>query len=185
MWTSMPVSSTRREHGFSLIELIIGIVTLAIALVLVFTLLYPQAFRSAEPVLQLRAATLGQALIDEVIAKSFDEQSARSGGLVRCNGIGGPVCTAAASFGPDGESRENFDDIDDYHQLQVTFPTLANAEGNSLAARYPRFGFAVNVCYSDAIGNCVSGQTAFKRILVTITTPLGQGFYFSVVKGNY
>ncbi|KFZ28993.1 hypothetical protein IDAT_04770 [Pseudidiomarina atlantica] len=172
-------------RGFSLIELIIGIVTLAIALVLVFTLLYPQAFRSAEPVLQLRAATLGQALLDEIIAKSFDEQSNRSGGLVRCDGVSGPACTDAANFGPDAETRDTFDDVDDYHQLQVTFPALATAEGDSLAARYPGFGFAVSVCYSDALGVCGVGRSAFKRVLVTTVTPLGQNFEFSVVKGNY
>lgn len=185
MCSQTPVITTRNANGFSLIELIIGIVTLAIALVLVFTLLYPQAFRSAEPVLQLRAATLGQALIDEVIAKSFDEQSARSGGLIRCDGIGGPACTDAVNFGPDGESRSTFNDVDDYHQLQVAFPALANAEGDSLAARYPRFGFAVAVCYSDALGNCTTGRSAFKRALIIISTPLGQDFEFSVIKGNY
>jgi MSHA pilin protein MshD len=185
MRTPKPAKGNYRSKGFSLIELIIGIVTLAIALVLVFTLLYPQAFRSAEPVLQLRAAALGQALMDEIIAKSFDEQSTRSGGLIRCDGVGGPSCTDAASFGPDSESRTTFDDVDDYHQLQTTFPTLANAEGNSLAARYPRFGFNITVCYSDAGGSCVAGRTAFKRVLVTISTPLGQEFDFAVIKGNY
>ena len=172
-------------RGFSLIELIIGIVTLAIALVLVFTLLYPQAFRSAEPVLQMRAATLGQALLDEIVAQSFDEQSNRSGGLIRCDGVGGPACTASANFGPDAETRATFDDVDDFHQLQATFPALANAEGDSLAARYPGFGFAISVCYSNALGVCSTTNTAFKRVVVTTTTPLGQNFDFSVIKGNY
>lgn len=185
MRTPKAVAHAQRNSGFSLIELIIGIVTLAIALTLVFTLLYPQAFRSAEPVLQLRAATLGQALMDEVIAKSFDEQSSRSGGLQRCDGVGGPSCTNASNFGPEGETRTTFDDVDDYHLLQVTFPQIANAEGDNLSVRYPNFGFAVDVCYSDAVGSCTASRTAFKRVLITVTTPLGQDFDFSIIKGNY
>ncbi len=181
-----PSNFSRQLRGFTLIELILGIVTLAIALVLLTTLLYPQAFRSAEPVLQLRAANLGQALLDEVIAKSFDENSPRNGNLIRCGETGGPSCTLPAELGPDGsETRASFNDVDDFHQLQVTFPALSDATGTNLAARYPGFGFRVNVCYSNTSGQCVGSITPYKRVLITTITPLGQELAISVIKGNY
>lgn len=181
-----PPIFVRQARGFTLIELILGIVTLAIALVLLSTLLYPQAFRSAEPVLQLRAANLGQALIDEVIAKSFDENSPRNGDLTRCGETSGPTCTAPGLLGPDtGEDRATFDDVDDYHQLHVSYPALSDATGSSLAARYPSFSFRISVCYSNASGQCSAGVTAYKRVLITTITPVGQELDFSVIKGNY
>lgn len=70
--------------GFTLIELIIGVVVLAFAFSLIATLIFPQAIRSAEPVLQVRAANLAQAFVEEIQGKAFDDNSAQSGGTLRC-----------------------------------------------------------------------------------------------------
>lgn len=177
-----PNSSNQR--GFTLIEIIIGIVVLSISIVLLTILVFPQAQRSAEPLLQQRAAALGQAFIDEIGGKSFDENSDRQGGLVRC-GEATTTCTAPANLGPDGETRETFDDVDDYHQLQLTVPSLEDALGDNIATRYVGFTYAIDVCYSDNTGLCQATITAFKRIQVTVTTSFGQNFVFTSLRGNY
>ena len=51
------------QSGFTLIELIIGIVMFAIALSIITALIAPQAKQSAEPIVALRASELGQALM--------------------------------------------------------------------------------------------------------------------------
>ncbi|WP_417663799.1 type IV pilus modification PilV family protein [Pseudidiomarina donghaiensis] len=173
------------QRGFTLIEIIIGIVVLAISIVLLTVLVFPQAQRSAEPLLQQRAAALGEAFIQEINGKSFDENSDRSGGAERCGETGAPACTLPANLGPDSEARNDFDDVDDYHQLQLTAPTLADAMGVDIAARYPGFEFAISVCYSDTSGVCQSAVTLYKKIEVTITTSFGQNFTFATLRGNY
>jgi len=173
------------QGGFTLVEIVVGIVTLGIALVTLSVLVFPQAQRSAEPILQARAAALGQALLDEIISKGFDQNSDFTGGMLRCDETGADPCTLPAALGPDGETRDRFNDVDDYHLLEVSFPTLEDALGNDLAARYTNFDFAVAVCYSNSLGDCDTVVTPFKRIEITVTTPLGQSFVFSAVRGNY
>lgn len=177
--------STQNQQGFTLIEIIIGIVVLSISIVLLTTLIFPQAQRSAEPLLQLRAAALGQAFIDEIAGKSFDENSDRQGGTLRCNEGGADLCTAPANLGPDGEAREDFDDVDDYHELEINYPSLEDALGDDIAARYEGFSFAIEVCYSDSNGTCQGTVSLYKRIQVDVTTSFGQTFTFATVRGNY
>lgn len=172
------------QRGFTLVEIIIGIVVLGISIVLLTVLVFPQAQRSAEPLLQQRAAALGQAFIDEISAKSFDENSDRQGGLIRC-GEDSTTCTVPANLGPDGETRDIFDDVDDYHQLETTAATLEDALGDDIAARYQGFSYAIDVCYSDNAGICQTVITEFKRVQITVTTSFGQNFVFSTLRGNY
>lgn len=177
------VTAIKRQHGFTLIELIIGVVVLAFALSLVATLIFPQAIRSAEPVLQVRAANLAQALVEEIQGKSFDENSDRSGGSMRCGESGAPACSTI--LGPESESRDRFDDVDDYHQLQLSQPNLRDVLGSDLSDDYRGFSYAIAVCYSDVTGACASTVTRFKRVQLTMTTAQEQDFVFTFIMGNY
>ena len=56
-----------KASGFTLIELVIGIVVFSIALVLFTSLMVPQAIRSVDPIFQVRASELGQSLMNEII----------------------------------------------------------------------------------------------------------------------
>jgi MSHA pilin protein MshD len=73
------------QAGFTLIEVIVGIVVLAIALTLITAVLGPLSQKSTEPWHQVRAAELGHSFLNEVMARSFDESSDRSGGAYRCD----------------------------------------------------------------------------------------------------
>ncbi|RUO19429.1 type IV pilus modification PilV family protein [Aliidiomarina haloalkalitolerans] len=189
----MPRVTSASQRGFTLIEIIVGLVTLTASFVILTLMILPQAQRSAEPVLQARAAALGKALLDEISGRSFDENSDRVGGLIRC-GEAGTSCTAAGSLGPEsGELRPNFNDVDDYNGLvscespgvPVGCSDLVDALGNEIADVYRNFQYSVEVCYSDPVGLCQTDITDFKLIKVTITTPLGQEFVFSSLRGNF
>src|SRR5690554_3762819 len=187
----MPITRAQfrsSQQGFTLVELIIGLVVLGLAVVMLAMLFFPQAQRSAEPILQTRAAGLGQALMLEIMSKSFDQHSDRTGGLLRCGETYAPTCTESTALGPDDseETRALFNDVDDYHGLNSIDAPLSDALGQAIGHRYPNFNYAIDVCYYDVEEKeCSPAITPYKLITITITTPLGQDIGFSAVRGNY
>ncbi|MGY3870522.1 type IV pilus modification PilV family protein [Aeromonas crassostreae] len=131
--------SVKRARGFTLIELIVGIVLLSVALTGILGLLINQAPRAVDPVQQVRAAQLAQRLLGEILQKSFDEYSDHNGGRYRCGEtVDGqfygdcscprntPSCIQkppesaiagwqATYYGPDGEPAPYaYNDVDDF-----------------------------------------------------------------------
>ncbi|WP_404401340.1 prepilin-type N-terminal cleavage/methylation domain-containing protein [Idiomarina seosinensis] len=177
-----------KQKGFTLIEIIVGIVALGIALVTLTVLVFPQAPRSAEPILQARASALGQMFMNEIMAKAFDENNDLGGGYIRCGDPGPPPrsCTPPNELGADpGENRNRYDDVDDFDGLSSPGNSINDILSSAAADRYDDFGFSIVVTYSDTSGNQINSVTDYKRILVTITTPTGQDFAFSSLRGNY
>jgi len=173
--------------GFTLIELVIGIIVFSIALVLFSSLIVPQAIRSVDPIFQVRAAELGQSLINEIAGKSFDEKSDRTGGTNFCN----TVCIGSINLGADGsESRVSFDDVDDYNGLNESGSAIKNTLGESTTLNdiniYEGFTLSATVMYDadmDGVADTVVGNT--KLITVTVTTPNGEDIVFSTFRSNY
>ena len=180
--------------GFTLIELIVGIVVLSISFSIMFTLIYPMSEKSAEQMHQVRAAALGQSLMNEILARDFDENSDRNGGLIRC---GEPIlyptpnlnlCTAVNSLGSDGEaSPAEYNDVDDYNSFD--FDSASNALGQSYDNLYPGFQANITVCYrnfdSNSLIDCSNQIEISKRIVITVTTPQGFDVVFAFYKGNF
>ncbi|PSU32771.1 type IV pilus modification PilV family protein [Photobacterium lutimaris] len=78
-------NSLRQQGGFTLIEGIITIVILGIAMVTLTSFLFPQVERSATPYYQARAAAIGNAFLNEILSRKFDEHSDPFGdSVVRC-----------------------------------------------------------------------------------------------------
>ena len=80
MRAKLPKSQT----GFTLLELVIGIVVFTISLTIVLSLIVPQAEQTAEPFRQVKAAKLGQSLMNDILSRSYDENSDRSPPFVTC-----------------------------------------------------------------------------------------------------
>jgi MSHA pilin protein MshD len=78
------LNSSKTTKGFTLIEIIVGIVVLGVALMVITSALGPLYQRSADPWHQVRAAELGHSLLNEIMARSFDENSDRAGGEFDC-----------------------------------------------------------------------------------------------------
>lgn len=175
--------SLKRQQGFTLIEIIVGIVTLGLTFTLLTVLIFPQAQRSTEPVMQARASALGQALLNEILNKPFDAQTNFAQGNLRCSEDINIPCTHPNEFGLSGLERPRFRSVEDYHGYIFS----EDAFGNDLSEVYRGFKASVEVCYSDTAGVCSSGAPnyRFKRVLVTVTTPTNQDFLFSAVRGNY
>ncbi|MBQ4832658.1 type II secretion system protein [Pseudoalteromonas sp. MMG010] len=182
----MLASNLKTTQGFTLIELIIGIVMFSVSLTVIVTLIAPQAQQSAAPLIQLRASELGQSLINEIQSKSFDENSERASPFRRCGetSLGAQPCTHADEFGPDNsETRANYNDVDDY--IALTGQPITNSLGESLA-QYKAFSVVVSVQYdSDFNQATVNDGIQFKRITIEVTSPQSQVFGFTAYKGNY
>ncbi|MFT5814432.1 MAG: MSHA pilin protein MshD [Psychroserpens sp.] len=173
------------QQGFTLIEIIVGIVVLSIAFSIFTTLIYPLANQSARQVHQIKAAELGQSMINEIIAKAFDENSDKSGGIYRCGETSAIACSSTLADEESG-AREQFDDVDDYNNLSIMESSLGDAD--SLAELY--IGYQINVKvindsdyngYNDTNDN---NYTA-KLITVTVTTPEDFDFVFAVYRVNF
>jgi MSHA pilin protein MshD len=174
--------------GFTLIEMVIGIVALSIAFSLMTSLLLPTTEHSAEQVQQIRASELGQSMLNEILSKSFDHNSDRAGGLQRCGETGFNTCTG--TMGPDGiginkETRASFNDVDDYHGLTIA-DIVEDSLGNELDL-YQGFTVGVVVCnVSDYSGACSNTATDFaKLVTITVFTPQQNEIVFAGFKANF
>lgn len=197
-------SSAIKQRGFTLIEMIVGIVIFGIALTLVTSLIFPQAGRSVDPIMQVRATELAGTLLREIGAKSFDENGT---GTIRCNDdlnddgdledAGESACTSAANLGFDsGESRQasksNFDDVDDYHGLQQGAgyaDPIVNSLGEELIldgqSLYAGFSIRVSVVYDGNLDGIADSDQTAKLVTVTINTPGGEALQFATYRSNY
>ena len=93
------------------------------------------------------------------------------------NGV--PAYTGACRITDDGESRDNFDDVDDYNVVVNEAPDTMDA---SLATDYSGYTVSISVVCDDSIGVNTGGT---KRIQISINDPTGDTSVFSVYKGNY
>ncbi len=180
----MPVN---KLHGFTLIEVIFGIVLMSIVLTIVTGLLAPQARQSADPIIQVKANEIGQAMMNEILGRSFDENSRRSPPFIRCGETGFSGCTTPANLGDDGETRAGYDDVDDFIGNYAT-ADLQNSLGQNLQNDYLGFSLSVNVVYDDDVNGVADTTGNFNRLkLVTIevTAPTGDVYGFAAYKGNY
>jgi|TARA_B100000809_G_C15119300_1_gene523671 MSHA pilin protein MshD len=172
-----------KQRGFTLVELIAGIVVLTISLSIVSTLIAPAEEKSADNVLQIKASKLAQSLMSDISSRAFDDNSDMSGGRIRCGepADGTNPCTATVDFGPDvGEPNRNFyDDVDDFHD----FTEQVNSTDDRIDDGYSQFIINVSVIYAGADLDLANDLA--KRITVTVTTPLGTAIEFSSHKANF
>lgn len=172
------------QRGFTLIEIIVGIVAFGIAAITLSVLVFPQAPRTAEPILQTRASALASMFLEEIMAKGFDEQSDLGGSYIRCGDSGASTCTAPLALGNDSETRAQYDDVDDFDGLGTPTP-ITDILSSVPAGRFNGYQYQINVTYADASGQALSTISDFKRIDVTITVPTSQRFIFNSLRGNY
>lgn len=144
-----------KQSGVTLIEMVLTIVILAIALVAISGMLSSGVGRSSDTTIELRAAALAQSYLDEILGKRFDENS-HPRGIPPCRSN----CTLIANFGPDNlgpgtEARADFDDVDDYDELdegQDDLNPLQDANGDPRVG-YDNFRVHVSVRYMDVGGS--------------------------------
>ena len=188
VWDMSGLVSGRQQAGISLIELVISMVLFAFAASLLSTLFYNQSIRSVEPMFQIRAAELGQALMDEILSKPYAHNTP-VGGVPPCGAV--QACTP---IGNDGQLRPEFDDVDDYNDYcnpGSPFP-ISNVHGIQ-PEDFDSFSMSICVAYDGNFNGIVNeagaAELQAKLIQINIYPPVGAGMgepiRFSAYRGNF
>ena len=194
------------RRGFTLVELVVGIVVLAVAMMIMNTMLISQSKDALEPLYRLRASQLGQSIMQDILSRAYDENSDHNGGKYRCGEIwiNGDYwfdvtsgdwlltmpqqivpCTDVDAYGVDNEENRidntltyrDVNDVDDF--ITDGFqPAVDYGDvlGAELSSQYNNYAVSIEV----EIFNSTS-----KKIAVIIQTPSKELIRFSALKGNY
>ncbi len=164
-----------KQQGMTLVEMVISIVLISIAMTAVLTAFSTSMGRSADPLWKNKSIKLAQAYLDEILSKNYDNDTP----------LGGAPATLAincGSLGPEvGESRADFDDVDDYHGIDE-IPQLVTGGG---LGTYNLYRVQVSVvCAGGELGLSVPNNQA-KRVTVTVVPPNQSAMPFSAYRGNF
>lgn len=153
--------STRSvARGFSLVELIVMIVVIAVGLAGILVVYNESVRGSADPLVQKQALAVAEAMVDEVQLNSFD-----------------PVAGS-------GATRDQFNDVDDYNGYTSTgVVDIFGVAVPGLSA----YNVAVSVAADGNLGPGGSQvpSTNAKLITVTVTGPTGVALTVTGYKVNY
>jgi MSHA pilin protein MshD len=164
-----------KQRGVTLVELIITIVVLGVALSALVSALSEGVAQSSTPLWEGKALELQQAYLDEILAMNFDDTTPVGGGEV-------DLVSAPCTLSNEGQSRAQFDDVDDYHNINDTPPVLIESSINM--SEYAQYKASVTVaCAGIELG--LSQNHLAKRIVVSIIAPGGQSRSVAVYKGNF
>lgn len=162
------------QQGFTLIELVIGMLVIAIAIVMLTSMLFPQADRAAKTLHRVKSAELAHSVMNEIWGKRYDQNTNANGGTPACDSPLGNNCST--SLGPEvGESRNSFNDVDDYNGLNETATMLNSTQ--TYAAAYPNYQLSVTVAYGPAPNT--------KLVTINVTTPDNEVITYNLVRSNY
>jgi len=194
-------------NGVTLIEMVIFIAIVSVALAGTLVAFINTGKYSADPLIKIRTIELGQSFLEEVLLKKYDHNSPVTGGCVdytssRCSsGI-----TGQTTLQTDGEARNEFNDVDDYHNLEYcgqnttagdssctgSCSTLLNESGIDISDKYIGYSVCVQVSFAGNELNSASPGTGLtvstndaKRIDVIITDPLNSSMTFTTYKLNF
>lgn len=146
------------KKGFTLIEVIMVIVLLGIMLPGIMMYFIQGVKDSVDSQRRTTAIFLAEGLMEEIRSKRWDEVA-----------VINAICSNASVIGSDvGESRINYDDIDDFNN-PISTP-LVNSQGVAMPVGQG-FNQQVTVSYVNfaALDAPVGGPTCYKRIQVDIT----------------
>lgn len=160
MLTSTSVAR-RAQAGVSLLELVVFIVVVSVGLSTLLMVFNNSVVRSSDPAINIKALETAQALMDEILARKFDENTP-TGGVPACDSIDGAPCLGVTS-------DNDFDDVGDYH---------AYSDNSD-----PNFSITVEVV---AAGADLALPAARARLIrLTVAMPGGREMFLSAYKVNF
>lgn len=192
-----------KQQGFSLLELVFGIVLLGIVMTGALVTLINLSPNTVSTVMDVRAAQFSQRLLNDIASQKYDHANEYQ----TCGSASLP-CTPAENYGPELAENEttlaSFDDVDDYHTPAICAAGLASCvdeqwipacwfttEGCSGSnAAYQQFLVRIIVSpasfinKADASNLCDTADCA-KNIELSIKQPNGVEWQFAVLRGNY
>lgn len=141
-----------RQSGVTLVELILSMVIISIALVGIFSVVNLTTQHSADPLVQHQAVSIAEAYLEEILLKSYNP-------------------------GP-GDTRADFDDVDDYHNL--VDDGVQDQNGAPIEA-LRQYTVSVTVVAAAAL----PGDVEAKQITVSVSGPGVEAIRLLGYKANY
>lgn len=191
------------SRGFTLTELVLTIVILG-TVSLILIPFVNSIIHSPDPMFRQRAVALGQALMDEIMAKRWDENTPVGAGPI-CSGESpskgarpslvdnctAPGARTASAIGADsGETgRTLYDDVDDYNAMAEEVDNFTDQRGTAFALPgYHRRAMvryiASNLATIDRNTPAAATTTDTKLIIVEVTSPNAETFTFVAALAN-
>lgn len=167
-------SKAKLQQGFTLIELVVGMLVIAIAIVMLSSMLFPQEDRAAKTLHRVKSAELAHSVMNEIWGKRYDQNTNANGGVPACGSPLGSSCSA--NLGPEaGEGRNDFNDVDDYHGLTQNATMLNSSQ--TYAEAYPNYQLSVTVAFGQSPNT--------KLVTINVTTPDNEVITYNLVRSNY
>jgi MSHA pilin protein MshD len=150
-----------QSGGFTLVELLFFLVVVAIGLGGLLKVFNDAVLNSVDLVLRVKAVEKTQAILDEILARKFDENTP-TGGYPPCNSAGGASCAGITA-------DSGYDDVGDYNGYSDNTDT-----GISLSVAVVNAGSELGVTNTNA-----------RRITVTTVMSDGSKVVLSAYKFNF
>jgi MSHA pilin protein MshD len=152
-----------RQSAFTLFEIIVTIVLLAITSTAFLSVYSNMVSGSADPVIEQQAITVAEAYMEEILRKPYKDPR-------------DPTVPETGSAEA-GESRASFNDVQDYNALPAN-QNVRDQNDNPIAALA---GYSVTVAVQAAL---LSGVNAM-QIDVTVTHPVSGAILLSAFRTEY
>lgn len=166
-----------RGQGFTLIELVVGMMLVGVALSVLSMLLLPLAGRTADTQSRVTAIEIANSLMEQIWVKPFDSMTL-DGACIQSSSN----CTLSNRFGSENNNNQ-LSDVDDYHGFNQG---SMMSDTKTYAQMYPNFKIKVDVAYAMESGEKKPNEiTNYKLITITVTTPIGEAIYLEAIRGNY
>ena len=160
--------TSRRQRGFTLIELTVFIVIVSVALAGVLTVLNVTAKSSADPMIRKQALAVAEAVLEEVMLQPFtwcdpdDANAATATGYAGCSVATAAQNTTTAKVGESRITAPLLDNVFDYNG-EVINPNIAGG-GSTL--------YVANVTVAPALLNDILAVSD-AALLITVTVAAG------------
>jgi MSHA pilin protein MshD len=163
------VSRRSRQRGVNLIELIVAIVVISIACTGVLLVFVTAVRYSADPLVQTQALAVAEAYLDEILARPVCDPD-------------GAACATELGGAEPGETRDTYDDLQDYALLSDSPPLNQAGSADWDGDGQPDLpGYTVNVAIFP--GQLLNGVT-MARVDVTVTYGNVVNFTLSGYRAN-
>jgi MSHA pilin protein MshD len=153
----------RRQSAFTLVEVIVTVVVLAVAATALISVYTSMVRGSADPVIQQQAITVAEAYMEEILRKAYKDPR-------------DPIVAETGSAEA-GEDRDSFNDVQDYNFLPAN-QDVRDQNNNPITA-LAAYTVTVNVQAATLSG------IAAMQIDVTVTHPVTGSILLSAFRTQY
>jgi MSHA pilin protein MshD len=154
-----------RSRGFTLIELLIFIVVVSVGLASVLSVIDTVVKSSADPMLKKQSTAIAGTLLEEILAKAWSDPSGGTNGT--------STCSLAA-----GSNRSIWTNVCDYNGYTSNGVYDSSGVPSSTLYQY-------RVSPSVSVSSVVINGSTLKKVVVSVTDPLGGVTQLTGYRGDY